>query len=88
MSGVVFGDRLIFHAFPAREQAETFAAAVRLGYERDAAVYDDADEAADVAVFPYQLEAPVVLVARDERWTRESEIEASAAAYGGRFAGT
>lgn len=86
---------LIYHKFPDREQADLFARSVRAGYDIGSQVYDDPDKAADAAVFPFELTAPVVLVDRPDNWhtdpdypAREAQLEQLAQSLGGVFAGT
>lgn len=56
---------LVFHAFADTAAAERFAAAVSvLEPELETNIHDDADAAADEAIFPFHLVAPVVLVER------------------------
>lgn len=88
MTRVVFGTSLVFHGFPSRDAAALFVDHVADEYGRDAEIYDDPEAASDAALFPFELEPPAVLVARDKKWTQESEIEADVIRFGGKFAGT
>lgn len=88
MPEVIFAKSLIFHGFPNRAAAELFVDHVGAEFGRECAVYDDPDAASDAAIFPYVLDAPCVLVARDKDWTLEREIEHAVGRFGGKFAGT
>lgn len=79
---------MIFDRFPSRDAANRFAGETESRYGLAATVWDTAAEAAAADLFPYELVAPVVLVARSDDEAEEAAIEASVTAYGGTFAGT
>lgn len=79
---------LIFDGFPGYASADAFGFACYQRFGRTYDLYRDADVAADCALFPYVLTAPVVLVERRSDDAEEAEIEAFVEEFGGRFAGT
>lgn len=79
---------LIFDRFPDLAHAGAFVTAVRALTGRRVEIYLDADAAADDALFPFELEPPVVLVGRHENLSGERRLEELVDRYGGRFVGT
>lgn len=79
---------LIFHRFPSVDEADSFAETVRQLTGRKVEVYTHADAAGAVALFPYELVAPVVLVQRHENLSGERRLTELATRYCGTFAGT
>ena len=78
---------MVFDEFASRKDAEDFARVVGKRFSLRATVYDDAIEACNAAVFPFEVLAPVVLVERT-LGERERTIQAIAGEFGGTFAGT
>ena len=78
---------LIFHKFPNRAAAVGFAAEVETTLGRKASVFDDAREAAKVALFPYAITPPVVLVERFDDNSEEEGVMNLGERFGGTFAG-
>jgi hypothetical protein len=83
---------LIFDRFPSREQAESFAAATKSRFNRDATIHESQDESDAIDPFPGELEPPIVLVERneatDDDQIEELQIQDSVEEFGGVFAGT
>lgn len=85
---------LIFDQFPDRQKADDFAQRVQTVYpHRTAYVYDSADEANKVDLYPFSLKAPVVHVSRTYKFdsddiAEETAIEELVLEYGGNWAGT
>lgn len=87
---------MIFDRFPTLDLALRFTedALERLGGEHDIRIYTSADRAGADDLFPFELTAPVVIVARVHEWDTdiggelERVIEALVGGYQGRFAGT
>lgn len=79
---------MIFDNFPARKDAEAFAAHVKAEFGRDATVYDSQADSNKVDVFPFRLEPPIVLVQRLDDHDGEDDVEESAVRFKGQFAGT
>lgn len=88
MATLQFGGVLIFDGFPSMDEAEGFAEWAGDTFGRATSVTTFAATVNEREKFPYTLDPPVVTVRRDENWTREDEIEAGVATFGGRFAGT
>ncbi len=85
---------LIFDRFPTRQKAEDFVAYVKDKFNLWAQVYDSQKEANKVDIFPWALDAPIVLVERtllacdSEGENIEILIETDVDKFGGTFAGT
>ena len=78
---------LIFHKFPNRAAAVDFAAEVESIIGRKASIFDDARQAAKVALFPYAITPPVVLVDRFDDNSGEDTVIELGEQFGGTFAG-
>jgi len=79
---------MIFDQFPSRDEAEQFAAHVKRRDKRSARVFDSQDDSNRVDPFPYRLEAPIVLVERNEDLSGEKKFHRVVLRFGGRFSGT
>jgi len=79
---------LIFDSFPNALKAETFADHVRMKHGLSANVYDTQEDSNKVDAFPWKLNAPIVLVQRDDDDNLERQVENLVIAFDGRFAGT
>jgi len=79
---------LIFDNFTSLANAAAFAGEAKTRFGRDAAIYTNADEAAEAGFFPFVLTAPVVLVDRDEDYADEDTLRTLVKNFQGEFAGT
>ena len=79
---------LIFDRFPSLDNAQRFAASVNKTFGREALVFTSQEESDKHDMFPFTLEAPIVLVSRDDDSGKEARIVSSVKPFNGSFAGT
>lgn len=79
---------LNFDGFKSRHDAENFVQELAIQFGRLAGVYDTADAAASVSLYPFGLTPPVVVVQRKGDFADEDEIRQLAEQFNGNFAGT
>lgn len=78
---------LIFDNFANRQSAENFMKAVADEYGLTAEIFDNQEQSNAVDPFPFELEAPIVLVQRSHPSTEEEVIKLAKIHFGD-FAGT
>ena len=79
---------LIYDRFPTLAKAKQFAVNCKQRLLRRAVVCRSQEESNKIDPFPFQLDAPIVLVSRLDDLSGERAVDALAAHFGGTFAGT